>query len=150
MGIFIETKYSSSTIRVYKKGHMSYQIFLRILIQLSLHSKVVAHIEGREVMVERIGKKWNLSTRLFSEEGFMPQSIRDCVSSTGILRWQDKGAFLKLDPRTFSVFLIQEMTPTVSYRSFRSLMRDFLQHAQEWQQTLRRLADQDHVEIALP
>lgn len=109
-------------------------------------------MDGQTIFIDRLQKnrqgnlqetRWSLSTKVFDGDGYLPPAVRDCVSSSGVLRWQEKGATLRLDPISKSVFLVHEIDAASRYLPFRFFMRDFATLAQEWRTLFDDLASGD-------
>lgn len=116
---------------------MFYAVFLQVMTQLSGSKRAKCVIHGQTIFIDRLQKGdkkeiWTLSTKVFNGDGYLPPTVRECVSSSGVLRWQERGATLRLEPLSKSVFLIHEIDPAKRYLPFRSIMRDFIDVAQEW------------------
>jgi len=118
---------------------MAYDAFLLASSQLRERGKARLVIDGENLFIEsaQIKNRWLLYTRVYFGEGYLPNSIRSCVSSSGVLRWQQTGAYLKLDPLTYSVFLFQEVEMEEGkYIPFRHHLSDFTKVAAEWREIL--------------
>lgn len=129
---------------------MCHESFLLVLSQLAQRNKARIVKQGSVIFVETlpVSKKWKLSTPVYSGQGYIPHSVRECVgSSSGTLRFQSEGAYLKLDEETHNVNLIQEIESSVKYVPFRYSMRDFAKVAEEWREILDEFARRDHVPI---
>jgi hypothetical protein len=120
---------------------ISYQLFLRILSQFVVRSKIKVDVEGREIFIHKDKKRWILSSLIFKEKGDLSKSVHENFSSLGFLRWQERGAFLKLNREESSLFLVQEITSTLSYLRFKALFTDFIQNAIEWEEIMRKLVE---------
>lgn len=107
---------------------MSYQAFLLITSQLATRRKVSACIDDEWIFVEKTPKDhWTLSLKICDGNPI----------HTDLLRWQSGGAYLKQDPRTDALFLVQEMQiPQGKYIPFKNHLTQFLHTAEEWRQTL--------------
>jgi hypothetical protein len=65
-----------------------------------------------------------------------------------MLRWQNSGAYLKLDPLTYSVYLFQEVEMEEGkYIPFKHHLSNFSMVAEEWRSILRDFAEKDHSSI---
>ncbi len=130
---------------------MSYDAFLAVTTQLAGQRKARCVVQGSVIFIESkpTEKKWALATRVFSGDGFLPQSVKECISSSGTLRWQQRGANLQVDPASSSVYLVQEIDQAGKYVPFRYLMRDFAEVANEWREILEDFAERDHTSISL-
>lgn len=110
---------------------MSYSSFLLAQHQLKSVSKARIVIGGHLIFVEQspCEKKWTLRTEVGKA---VSADLRHSVSALGTLRYQERGAYLKLDPETEAVHLIQEISSSGKYAPFRYLMHDFAAVASEW------------------
>jgi hypothetical protein len=125
---------------------MSYDAFLLVMSQLAGKRKARVVIKGEVIFFETSPKKnhWVLYTKVFSGDGYLPKNVRSCVSSSGVLRWQHSGAYLKLDPLTHSVFLFQEIEMEKDkYIPFKHHLSDFSMVAAEWREILQDFARRD-------
>ena len=114
--------------------------------QLSSNRKAKIVVQGNIIFIKPSKKKnqWTLYTKVYSGDGFCPKSVRSCVSSSGILRWQNNGAYLKFDPMTHSVFLIEEVEMEKGkYIPFKYHISDFLIVAAEWKEILHEFAEKE-------
>ncbi len=126
---------------------MSYDAFLLVMSQLAGKRKARVVLKGEVIFFETSPKKnhWVLYTKVFSGDGYLPKDVRSCVSSSGVLRWQHSGAYLKLDPLTHSVFLFQEIEMEKDkYIPFKHHLSDFSMVAAEWREILQDFAKRDH------
>ncbi|MGE5196546.1 MAG: hypothetical protein ACM3JI_04380 [Anaerolineae bacterium] len=131
---------------------MSYDAFLTLLTQLAGQKKARVVIQGSVIFIETMpqNNRMTLSTKVFSSEnGFMPRKVRECISSSGFLKWQERGAYLKLDSFDNSVTLIQEIESSTKYVPFKYLMSDFVEVANEWKEILDDFAQRDHIPTRL-
>lgn len=125
---------------------MSYQAFLIVMSQLAGKQKARVVVEGEMIFFEASSKKnhYTLYTKVFSGDGYLPKNVRSCVSSSGVLRWQQNGAYLKLDPLTYSVYLFQNVEMQQGkYIPFKHHLSDFATVAAEWREILRDFAEKD-------
>ena len=125
---------------------MSYDAFLAILTQLAGKKQARVVIQGSVIFIETQNKRdeWSLKTKVFGGEGFIPKSVRDCVTSSGVLRWQERGAYLQLDAASSSVYLVHEIESSKKYVPFRYHVNDFVQVANEWKEILDDFSERDH------
>jgi hypothetical protein len=128
-----------------------YDSFLAILTQLAGQKKARVVVQGSVIFIETTPKKdhWTLSTRIFSSDGFVPPNIHACVSSRGLMKWQERGAYLHLDPLDQSVYLVHEIHSSPKYVPFKYMMNDFVAVANEWREILEDFAKRDHVSFRL-
>jgi len=115
---------------------VNYQDYLLVLSQLSRHAIARLKIGPREIVIEKSGMKWKLSTQIFDGEGALPSHVEECVSGASFLKWKEK-IFLVSDPLTATVHLIQEVDPL---RDFQLNMAQFLSLADEWQEIVAGFA----------
>lgn len=114
--------------------------------QLASKRKARVVIQDETIFFEASDKPnhFTLYTKVYFGQGYLPQAIRSCVSSSGVLRWQKSGAYLKLDPLTYSVYLFQEaQMEEGKYIPFKHLLSDFYSVAVEWRQILQDFAEKD-------
>ncbi len=105
-----------------------YPHFLSILSQLVFQKKAKQEVFGREILIEKRGNQWELSTLIFQGEKNIPFS--------GMLRFLEKGPFIKTDLASASVTLVYEMKQIPDYKSFRSIIPEFIKMAEEWREIL--------------
>ncbi len=114
--------------------------------QLASKRKARVIIHGETVFFTATEKPnhFTLYTKVYSGEGYLPKEIRSCVSSSGLLRWEQTGAYLKLDPLTYSVYLFQEaQMEEGKYIPFKNLLSDFSSVATEWREILCDFAEKE-------
>lgn len=122
---------------IYILGFMFYRDFLFVISQLGLKRKLYLNVQDYQICISISKRKnhWTLQTKLFDAEGEIPSSIRACVSSSGFLRWQEGGAYLKLDPFSHSIFLVEEIEmPNPKFIPFRYYLNHFISIASEWKE----------------
>ncbi len=125
---------------------MSYDAFLLVMSQLAGKRKARVVLQGKVIFFEASQRKnhWVLYSKVFSGDGYLPKNVRSCVSSSGVLRWQHSGAYLKLDPLTHSVYLFQEIEMEKGkYIPFKHHLSDFSMVAAEWREILQDFAERD-------
>lgn len=121
---------------------MNYQSFLFVLNQLRAGRPAHFEWEGLVITFEKIDgnpRGWRFSTILFQAEDRIPPHVQSCVFSSGILRWQTHGAFLKCNPKLNAILLVQELDHAHSFIAFRRTMQDFAALAKEWKTVLASL-----------
>lgn len=118
---------------------MTHDVFLLVLSQLAGKKKTRVVVQGSVIFIETcpLKEKWTLSTPIFSGEGRM-------LPPSGFLRWQEKGAYLKLDPTTHTVYLMQDVLAAQKYVPFKYLVSDFADVANEWREILDDFSQRDH------
>lgn len=125
---------------------MSYNTYLLVLSQLTSRKKAECVVQGSVIFVEskQSGKDWNLSTKIFdADTAKIPSFLEQSLNSRGLLRWQERGAYLKLDPETNSVYLVQEILSSKKYVPFKYLMNDFAGVAKQWKDILDGVPSSD-------
>ncbi|MBS3905203.1 MAG: hypothetical protein KGZ39_07750 [Simkania sp.] len=130
---------------------MLYDTFLAVMNQLAGQRKARCVVQGSVIFIESkpVGKQWSLATCVFDGGEYLPRSVKECVSSAGVLRWQERGANLRLDPASNSIYLVQEIQSSSKYVPFRYLMSDFAEVANEWRDILDDFAARDHSSIMI-
>jgi hypothetical protein len=131
---------------------MSYQAFLLVMSQLAGQKKARVVVQDHVIFFETSAKKnyLKLYTEIFNGEGYLPRSIRSCLSSYGTLRWQCDEAYIKLDPMTSSIYLIDEVElEHGKFLPFRDLLSEFSSAASEWKGILQELADRDYFSVSV-
>ncbi len=129
---------------------MSYNAFLGVMSQLAGKRKARIVIDGEVIFFEASERKNHLTlyTKVYSGDGYLPNNVRSCVSSSGLFRWQQSGAYLKLDPFTYSVYLFQEVQMEEGkYIPFRHHFSDFLLVARQWREILLDFEQKDYSSI---
>ena len=125
---------------------MSYSAFLLVMSQLASNRKARVVVQENVIFFEKSKRKDHLIlyTKVFSGDGFLPNSVRSCVSSSGGLHWQQSGAYLKLDLSSNSVYLFEETAlEEGKYIPFRHHLNDFSTVAAEWKEILQEFAEND-------
>lgn len=118
---------------------MSYHSFLYLLSQIGSQNKAKIIVEDHTIFIERDPETngWNLSTNLFRvDRKNFSYGAWQCLSQGGSLRWQKKGAYLKHDRDTSSIYLVQEILSSKKYLPFKHLIQDFTSIAREWKEIL--------------
>ncbi len=124
---------------------MSYDAFLQVMSQLSGARRARCVVKNQIIFIDNVSEKnrWALTAKVFDGEGYLPPSVRDCLSSSGRLRWQEKSAYLRLDDISKTIFLVHEIDSTRRYIPFRFYLRDFAELAEEWHLMFDDLAASD-------
>ena len=124
---------------------MSYDSYLLVMSQMFSRKKAQVIVQGSVIFIESDRKShWNLSTKILGiESKKIPGRLKECVSHTGLLRWQERGAYLKLDSDTNSIYLLQEIVSSKKYLPFKYLIGDFASVANEWKEILEEFAGRD-------
>jgi hypothetical protein len=126
---------------------MSYGAFLLVMSQLVDKRKARVVIQSEVVFFEIAQKKnhYILYTKVYSGEGYLPKNVRSCFASSGMWRWQSKGAYLKLDVSTSSVYVFQEVEMQKGkYIPFRDHLNAFSSVASEWREIFQDFARKDY------
>jgi hypothetical protein len=115
---------------------MSYKSYVLFLSQISSKPKAQIHFQDFPITIQKGTEKnrWIISTSVFVGEERLPSHVQDCVSSSGSLKWQTNGAYLKTDRETCTVSLVQEVTCTLTYIPYTQLLTDFSDLAAEWKE----------------
>lgn len=127
---------------------MSYSSFLIALGQMAGKKKARVLVNNHLIFIEALSKKnrWKVFTKVFHLDGYIPPSIQDCLSSAEALRWQYQGAYLKLDTKSQSVYLVSEVEmPIGKYIPFRRHLNAFIGASEEWRETLESFAQSDRL-----
>jgi hypothetical protein len=130
---------------------MLHDAFLIVMSQLAGSKKARVVIQGMTIFFETSERTNHLTlyTKVYSGDGALPPNVRACVSSSGMLRWQARGAYLKLDAPTYSVYLIQEIDmETDKYIPFKHYVSDFSIVAAEWRDILQDFEDSSSVHVS--
>jgi hypothetical protein len=130
---------------------MSYNAFLFVMSQLAGNRKARVVIQENIIFFEKTKKNhWTLCTKVYSGEDSLPSSVRSCVSNGGVLRWQHRGAYLKLDPHSPSVNLLEEIEiEEGKYIPFKHHLSDFSAIAAEWKEILQEFAERDYSSVRI-
>jgi|SRR5690348_4627771 len=130
---------------------MSYNAFLVVMSQLAGNRKARIVIQENIIFFEKTKKNhWTLCTKVYSGEDSLPNSVRSCVSNGGVLRWQHRGAYLKLDPHSPSVYLLEEIEiEEGKYIPFKHHLSDFSAVAAEWKEILQEFAERDYSSVRI-
>lgn|GEM_PF-3765277 len=115
---------------------MHYQLFLLILTQLYEKNNTSLEVDDRKLFIYKEEKGWFLSTLIFQGKE-IPREFQ----SLSHFYWQQKGAFIKLDISTSSVYLVQEIS-LMKYSILKVLVVDFLKQADEWNSLLESVCSQ--------
>lgn len=125
---------------------MSYVAFLVVMSQLDSKKTARILVKRNEILIEPSKKKntWMLCTKVFSGDPIIPRGVRSCISTSGVFRWQHRGAYLKLDAASHSVYLTEEVEmERGKYLPFKHHIGDFATVADEWRAILQEFADRD-------
>jgi hypothetical protein len=130
---------------------MLHDAFLLVMSQLAGNRKARVVIQGMTIFFETSERTNHLTlyTKIYSGDCALPQNVRSCISSSGMLRWQARGAYLKLDAATHCVYLIQEIDmETGKYIPFKHYVSDFSTVAAEWREILQDFEDSSSVHVS--
>jgi len=113
-----------------------YKSFLLLLTQMVGQRKAKIVLQGSVIFIETDPKseQWDLSTKILDltlEKG--AKKSRN-LFSRGFLKWQEKGAYLKVDLETHSLCLIQRIASSKKYLPFKAVIQDFALLASEWKE----------------
>lgn len=118
---------------------MTYQIFVRILSQLSQRNCAKVEVCEREILISKQGDRWSLSTMIF-QGSEIPQEFK----MLSRLHWQAQGAYIKMDVESQQVYLVQEVAH-LKYLHLKASVIDFLEVASEWSGLLHEMAEKEDV-----
>ncbi len=122
---------------------MIYSEFLIAMAQLSFRKKAQITIGENIIFIEASTSesRWKLSTKVFNAFDESPEMLRSCLSSRGAFTWQNQGAYLKRDPQSESIWLMDEVEmPRGKFIPFKYHIQAFAQAADEWKETLYEIA----------
>ncbi|MCX7353133.1 MAG: hypothetical protein NTW22_07740 [Proteobacteria bacterium] len=108
--------------------------------QLAENRKARVVINSSMIFFETSEKKndWTFYTKVFVGEGDLPKSVYSYLSSRGVLRWENSGAYLKADPTACCIYLIQEVEMQEGkYIPFKHHLSEFSNLAEEWKEILQ-------------
>ncbi len=130
---------------------MEYNAFLVFLNQIANQKKAKVVVQGSVIFIETSSHKgqWNLSTKILGTELKRIQKSLGLPMSKGSLKWQGKGAYLKADPETDSLYLMQEIISSSKYIPFRHVIQDFASVASEWKEILEECSDEENLKFHL-
>jgi hypothetical protein len=114
---------------------MNYNIYLFLLHQLSFKKKAQCVVQGNVIFIEAKPKTkyWEISTKLVDGQlQKIPSFLKDSLTSRGILKWQERGAYLRLDPFSNHLHLIQDVRASNQYIPLKHLINDFVKVVMEW------------------
>jgi hypothetical protein len=123
---------------------MSYDLFLRVMSQIANKKVASLTVDDQEIIIEPYKKEnhWLFRTTLYYAEEEIPSCIRSCISSSGVLRWQEKGAYLQIEEESHSVLLIQKIIMEKGkFIPFQFHINDFAHIATEWRGILSDLEE---------
>ncbi len=124
---------------------MEYDDFLAAIYQMSEQKKAKIVLQGSMIFIETAQSEqtWNLSTKIYHSEGFLPALIRDCLSTNGYFKWQDRSSYLQYDAKAKGVYLKHEVQALKKYIPFKYLMKDFIEVADQWKEIFEEFAEKD-------
>lgn len=107
---------------------MDHKTFLNFLSQLLDSGRSEIEVEeGLIVSIDNVSDVWKISTQFI---------YRDSSELPPVLKWQEKGAYLRLDKKSCLASLMQTVTPVGRYSCFKALIQDFVALALEWKKIL--------------
>ncbi|MEX0961263.1 MAG: hypothetical protein WDZ28_00185 [Simkaniaceae bacterium] len=108
---------------------------MELLIQLRSGSSATLIIEEvlLEIKVDKSRRKAVISCCVFSGQGHFPVFIKDLLTSSQNLSWSDRGPYLKADQDSGILYLKNEIEFALKYVYLKSVVREFLIDAQNWQ-----------------
>ena len=88
---------------------------------------------------------WSISTKILGTQLKHLSSSLGSYLSRGSFRWQENGAYLKMDRETQSVYLVQEVISSKKYIPFKHVIQDFASVAEEWKEILDGCSGQENL-----
>ena len=130
---------------------MEYNAFLVFLNQIANQKKARVVVQGSIIFIETASQngQWNLSTKVSSSEIRKLEKSLGMPFSKNSLKWQGKGAYLKADPDTDSLYLIQEILSSKKYIPFKHVIQDFASVASEWKEILEKCSEDENLMLDL-
>ncbi len=114
---------------------LPYLSFLSFLDQIHSRNKAKVVIGEDVVFVEPARDHyWHLSIKILDLNEEKTGTFFCHLPKKGVWRWQEKGAFLKID--SHGVYLVQEIFSLPKYIPFRSCIQDFIAVSREWREVL--------------
>ncbi|MBM3207888.1 MAG: hypothetical protein FJZ57_04710 [Chlamydiae bacterium] len=123
---------------------MDHKNYLYLLHQLSFRKKAQCVVQGSVIFVESTpqSQNWQVSSRILDGDiKKIPRFLKNSLTSKGILKWQERGAYLRLDPVSNHVYLIQDVKVSKKYVPFKYLINDFVQLATEWKNMIENITN---------
>lgn len=111
---------------------MSYDALIDVMNPLGLKKKTRCVVQGSVIFIES-----------------KPIQKKQCVASSGVLRWQEKGANVRLDPASRSIYPTRELGGESKYIPFRYMTHDLADVVNEWREILDDFAERDHTSVRL-
>jgi hypothetical protein len=111
---------------------MSYDALIAVMNPLALKKKARCVVQGSVIFIES-----------------KPKQLNKCVASSGVLRWQVKGAKSLPDPASHSIGPTQEVGVDPKYIPFRYMTQDVADVAGDWREILDDFAERDHTSVRL-
>lgn len=130
---------------------MEYNAFLLFLNQITSQRKAKVVVQGSVIFIETTSQTghWCLSTKILGSQVKKLQGSLGSYLSRSSLKWQSKGAYLKVDPDTNAVYLIQEILSSKKYLPFKYLIQDFASVAIEWKEILEECSEEENLMLRL-
>ncbi len=123
---------------------MEYNSFLLFLNQMADQRKAKVVVQGSIIFIETSNAgHWSLSTKILKSEIKKLKRSFGSYLSRSSLKWQEKGAYLKIDQETDSIYLVQEIISSKKYIPFKYLIEDFASVATEWKEILEGFSDEE-------
>lgn len=115
---------------------MEYNAFLIFLNQIENQRKAKVVIQGSIIFIETSSQieHWSLSTKILGCSNKKLGRSLGLYTGAQSWKWQEKGAYLKVDPETDSLYLVQEISSFKRYLPFKYLIQDFANIASEWKE----------------
>ncbi len=124
---------------------MEYSSFLLFLNQMSSQRKAKVVIQGSVIFIEKSchTDHWSVTTKILGTPTKQLNGLIGSYLSRGSLRWQERGAYLKMDKETNSLYLVQEITSSKKYIPFKHVIQDFVSVASEWKEIFDETSEEE-------
>jgi len=117
---------------------MYYPAYVVFLSQLYRQIDLKIVVDEVEIFIDTAltNGKWGVSARIFSSQGRIPSSVKECLSGVSSFKWQANGPHLKTDLDRGTVLLVQEIHPLSTYSEFKQFLSQFLEFYRMWKEFL--------------
>jgi hypothetical protein len=125
---------------------MEYNAFLLFLNQIENQKKAKVVFQGSIIFIETSSQAehWSLSTKILGSSNKKLGRSLGLYTGAQSWKWQEKGAYLKVDSETDSLYLVQEISSFKRYLPFKYLIEDFAGIALEWKEIFQEKEDPLH------
>lgn len=128
---------------------MSFETYRDLLFALKKAKKLQDFVRKKNIFlsIDRSKKTFVLHTKVFSENNFLPHSVKDYVVKNTFI---DNDTFFQIGQKTAEIFLVRHLSLKHSQESLRKSFIDFTVLAEECIALLNDLADGDHILVKIP